>query len=147
MLLDVFGEAGRSQGLTWHRHGIRSPDGTYIPLMRAMDLRSDDAANNPHIMTMAGWQSLKEMHEFTYRNPIHIEAMKRLRQWVDRTEGPTMVMWWAPAGTRVTLEEAWCRLQTLRRDGPSPDAFTLQSRFPPPDRRSLAPEPRKISNW
>lgn len=139
MLLNVFGAAAKADGLKWHRHGIRSIDGSYVPLMHAMELESKSVEENPHILTMGGWTSLKAMHGFTYRHPIHIQAMKELRHWVDRTEGPTMVMWWAPAGKRVSLEDGWSRLQMLRANGPSPEAFTLQERFPAPDRRTLIP--------
>lgn len=72
------------------------------------------------------------MHRFAYRDTLHREGMKTLRDWVDRSEGPAMVMWWAPKGTRVSLDEGWERLHLLRRKGPTEQAFTLQTRFDPP---------------
>ena len=63
----------------------------------------------------------------------HIEGMKGLRHWVDRSEGPTTVMWWDTPGRRVTLEEGWNKLQQLRQNGPSEFAFNLQNRFDPPE--------------
>ncbi|MDQ6697104.1 MAG: DUF3291 domain-containing protein, partial [Actinomycetota bacterium] len=46
-----------------------------------------------------------------------------------------MVLWWIPTGTVPTVAEAQARLERLRRGGPSPEAFTFRSPFPPPDAR------------
>ena len=43
-----------------------------------------------------------------------------------------LVLWWVPAGTVPTVAEAKERLESLRRRGPSPDAFTLRAPFPSP---------------
>ncbi|WP_299371958.1 DUF3291 domain-containing protein [uncultured Tateyamaria sp.] len=128
----VFAQARADDDLLWHNHGARMPDGSYTDTNGIIGHRSDRTEDNIHILTMAGWRDLAAMHRFTYREPLHRDGMKTLRDWVDRSEGPTMVMWWAPRGTRVSLEAAWDKMQMLRRDGPGPDAFTLQQRFDPP---------------
>ena len=50
------------------------------------------------------------------------------------------VAWWVPTGVRPTVAQADERLAALRRNGPTPYAFTLQRPFPPAgssvDRRS-----------
>ena len=38
-----------------------------------------------------------------------------------------------PAGHRPPVAEAKERLELLRREGPSPEAFTFRKPFPPPD--------------
>jgi hypothetical protein len=43
-----------------------------------------------------------------------------------------LALWWIPAGTTPTVEEAERRLATLRERGPSSDAFTLREPFPAP---------------
>ncbi|MEO1642010.1 MAG: DUF3291 domain-containing protein [Pseudomonadota bacterium] len=128
----VFGDADKADGLRWHNHGIRLAGGSYLDLPGVFSLKTE-GAQNPHVMTMAGWDSAKALHSFTYRMASHVEGMKRLRHWVDRSEGPTMVMFWAERGRRVALEEAWERLCRLRKDGPSELAFTMQQRFDAPD--------------
>lgn len=127
----VFGDADTSDGLRWHDHGIRLFDGSYLPLPGIFALQTD-GHDNPHVMTMAGWESAKALHSFAYRMRSHAEAMKRLRDWVDRSEGATMVMFWAKRGRRISLEEGWDRLQRLRKDGPSEAAFNLQQRYDAP---------------
>jgi hypothetical protein len=127
----IFADAREAEGPRWHNHGIRLADGNYLDLPKIFQLRTE-ADENPHIMTMAGWESAKALHRFSYRMRSHADGMKQLRHWVDRSEGATMVMFWAERGKRVALEEAWDRLQKLRSDGPTPEAFSLQQRFDAP---------------
>ncbi len=42
-----------------------------------------------------------------------------------------MTLWWIPAGTIPTLDEAEERLLHLRKHGPTPRAFTFRDPFPP----------------
>ena len=128
----VFEDAKTFEGMRWHNHGARMPDGSYLDLMAFTTLVTNSSAENPHVMTMGGWDSPKALHQFAYRMSSHMQGMKELRSWVDRSEGAIMVMWWAPRGTRVTLEEGWNRLMHLREHGATPEAFTLQERFEAP---------------
>ncbi|APX12953.1 DUF3291 domain-containing protein [Tateyamaria omphalii] len=129
----VFARAKADDGMFWHNHGARMPDGSYGDMNDLLSLQTDRTEDNFHILTMAGWRDAKAMHSFAYRDALHRDGMKTLRDWVDRSEGATMVLWWAIKGTRVALEDGWNKLQNLRSNGPSAEGFTLQSRFPPPD--------------
>ena len=129
----VFARAKADDGMFWHNHGARLPDGTCGDMNDILTLQTGRTDENFHILTMAGWRDVQAMHRFAYREPLHRNGMKTLRDWVDRSQGATMVMWWAKRGARVALEDGWTRLQTLRTDGPSAQCFTLQTRFPPPD--------------
>lgn len=126
-------QAKAFEGMRWHNHGARMPDGSYLDLPELVSLSTQSGEDNPHVMTMAGWDSAQALHGFAYRVRDHMEGMKTLRDWVDRSEGSTMAMWWVPNGERVTLEGAWEKLHHLREHGPTPDAFTLQERFEAPD--------------
>lgn len=128
----VFAQAKADDGLFWHNHGARMPDGRYAEMADVLAHKSDSTTGNFHILTMAAWRDVQAMHRFAYRDPLHVEGIRTLRDWVDRSEGPTMVMWWAPRGTRVSLQDGWDRLCALRASGPCADAFTLQERFAPP---------------
>lgn len=128
----VFAQAKLDGDLLWHNHGVRAPDGQFLDMDGLLAYRAETTNENCHIMTMAGWKDVQAMHRFTYREPLHVEGMKALRDWVDRSQGPTMVMWWVERGTRVGLDEAWQRLAMLRSIGPTAEAFSLQTRFPCP---------------
>lgn len=49
--------------------------------------------------------------------------MKRRARWFVPSEVPTFAIWWIAAGTVPTLAEGVARLEKLRRDGPTADAF------------------------
>lgn len=129
----IFLQAASFAGLKWHVHGARLPDGSYLALPEFFTFSSASASDNPHVMTMAGWQDARALHQFSHRLRDHVDGMKALRDWVDRSEGATMVMWWSERSKRVKLDDGWERLQHLRVHGPSPDAFNMQQRFEAPD--------------
>lgn len=134
----VFAATRGVRGLLWHDHATRLPSGRYVSPSELMALETSGTQDNPHIMTIAGWEDLAALQRFSYRDPSHAAGIQRLRDWVDRSEGPTTALWWAPRGPWPTPEAAWDRLTRLRRDGPGPEAFTLRARFTPDG----APEPR-----
>lgn len=129
----VFAQAKADEGMFWHAHGARTSDGGYSDMNGLLSLQTDRTEDNFHILTMAGWRDAAALHRFAYRDPLHRAGMKMLRDWVDRSDGPTMVLWWDKRGTRVALEDGWTRLQKLRAEGPTPQAFSLQTRFAPPE--------------
>jgi hypothetical protein len=43
------------------------------------------------------------------------------------------VLWWVPAGHIPTVQEAVQRLELLRANGPSPDAFHFGEAYSAPD--------------
>jgi hypothetical protein len=44
-----------------------------------------------------------------------------------------------PVGRRPAVEEGWGKVETLRRLGPSGQAFTLRHMFPAPDANEAPP--------
>lgn len=85
------------------------------------------------MVNMSVWESVEALREYTYRGP-HLNPVRRRREWFDHAGMEAyLVLWWIPAGTIPTLEEAWDRLELLARKGPGPDAFTLRHPYPPPD--------------
>lgn len=119
----IFADADKFDGIFWHGHGLRCPDGSWRGYDNAFPYPADLRA--PDVSTMAVWRSLEDLKEFTYYGRTHPPGMRRLGQEVDRSDGPGFVMWWAPKGTRFTLEEGYQRLQHLRRHGSSDYAFSL----------------------
>jgi hypothetical protein len=107
--------ADRSPGFVW----------------RLRDANADDATAlrpyGPDVMVnMSVWESLEALRTFVYRT-VHLEPMRRRREWFVPPVEDHLVLWWIPAGTLPTLAEAGERLARLRRDGPSPEAFTFRS--------------------
>ena len=87
------------------------------------------------IPNLSVWESLAALREFTYRG-AHGDALRGRRQWFVPPSGASMALWWVADGERPSLAEGHRRLELLRTDGPTPEAFTL--------RRAYEPEPGQV---
>jgi hypothetical protein len=85
------------------------------------------------IVNLTVWESIEALRAFTYQTADHLEVLRRRREWFDHEGlGAHYVLWWLPAGTLPTLEEARDRLALLDKEGATPDAFTFREAFPAP---------------
>jgi hypothetical protein len=83
------------------------------------------------IINMSVWGSLEALRDYVYRSD-HTKVLTRRRDWFEKLDRPHVALWWIPAGTLPTVEDAKRRLQILAERGPSSDAFTFRDRFPAP---------------
>ena len=121
----IFSDADSYEGLHWHTHGIRRPCGTWYGMEAAFPYPADISA--PDVCTMAGWKSVEALRDFTYNGRTHPPGMRRLSSQLDRSAGAGFVLWWAKRGERFTLQDGWDRLQSLRQNGPTDHAFSLDN--------------------
>jgi hypothetical protein len=84
------------------------------------------------IVNMSVWESIEALHAFTYRSD-HKAVFARRYDWFERAAGPNMVLWWLPAGTTPTVDDALARLRRLAEHGPTAEAFTFKAVFPEPE--------------
>src|SRR5688572_24209334 len=82
------------------------------------------------LINMSVWSSLETLRAFVYTT-AHVQILRQRRAWFEQLATSHMVLWWVPAGHIPTVEEALARLDGLRRDGPTPAAFTFRSPFEP----------------
>lgn len=82
------------------------------------------------LINMSVWESIDALRAFTY-DTAHVAILRRRREWFERLASAHMVLWWVDAGHRPTIDEALERLDRLRRDGPTPAAFTFRTPFEP----------------
>lgn len=85
------------------------------------------------VLSLSVWESVLSLADFVYGKQ-HLAVMRRKRQWFLPMREAYTVLWWVPAGHEVTLEEASEHLAMLDEFGPSPQAFTFRTAFPPPER-------------
>lgn len=84
---------------------------------------------DPHIIVnMSVWQDLPTLKDYTYRS-MHGRFFARRAEWFEKMNSPHLALWWIPAGTRPTLEDAKARLQAIAAHGDTPQAFTFRSVF------------------
>jgi hypothetical protein len=88
-------------------------------------------------LNMSVWTDPQALGAFVYRSD-HIGIMRRRKEWFEKLE-LYMALWWAPAGHIPTVEEGISKIETLRRLGPTAEAFTFRHTFPAPDADEAPP--------
>jgi hypothetical protein len=78
-----------------------------------------------YIVNLSVWRDAESLHAFAFESD-HVQVMRRRREWFQRMAEAYLVLWWIPAGHRPDLAEAARRLDHLRRNGPTPEAFTFR---------------------
>ena len=87
--------------------------------------------NDPRVLfNLTTWRSVDDLRRYVYRTE-HAAFLRRRRHWFLRPLKPPLAMWWVPAGTRPTVDEAMDRLERLWREGPSSEAFPLTQPYGP----------------
>jgi len=84
------------------------------------------------IVNMSVWESVETLREYVYKT-MHVEYLRRRREWFQPHVELHLACWWLPAGSVPTVEEGLRRVALIREHGPGPDAFTLAKPFPAPD--------------
>nr|WP_229697769.1 DUF3291 domain-containing protein [Nonomuraea cavernae] len=80
------------------------------------------------LVNLSVWESLESLWDYAYRS-AHLGVLRRRREWFLRTAEPYLVMWWIPEGRLPTVAEGMRRLERLRDEGPSPEAFTFKESY------------------
>lgn len=122
-MLDTLNQvADEAPGFVWRLVDEGSNDATAIrtPL-------GDDVMVN-----MSVWETREALWNYVYRSG-HLDMLRRRAEWFELPKGPFQVMWWVPAGHIPTVEEAVERLELLRAQGPTPNAFGFRDTYRPED--------------
>jgi hypothetical protein len=92
------------------------------------------AVDDPRIIVnLSVWESIEALHDYVYRGD-HVGPLRDRKQWFERMEGPSLVLWWIPSGSLPRVEQGMARLKYLHRHGSTAKAFTLRETYPPPGR-------------
>ena len=83
------------------------------------------------IVNLSVWFSVEQLRDYAYRS-AHGKFFARRREWFEPFDGPHLALWWIPAGTTPTIDEAKTRLANLALSGETERAFTFRRTFPPP---------------
>jgi len=84
-----------------------------------------------YIVNISVWEDVKSLQNFVFKS-AHIEIMRRRKEWFQTIKEAYTVLWWVPAGHHPDFAESKSKLELLRADGPSQDAFTFNTPFPNP---------------
>lgn len=113
--------AERSPGFVWR---LQTEDGD------ATAIRPFEDENM--LVNMSVWRDVESLNKYVYSS-AHVDVMRRRKQWFERMSEAYLVLWWVPSGHRPSVTEAIAKLETLRTQGPTAQAFTFRHAFPPPD--------------
>lgn len=88
--------------------------------------------NDNVIVNMSVWESIECLHAYVYRS-AHVKIMARRKEWFDHMPEAYTVLWWVPQVHRPTPAEAHRKLEILKEQGPTAEAFTFKNAFSPPN--------------
>ena len=111
--------ADASPGFVWR---LQTEDGNAT----SIKLTDDEL----FIVNLSVWESVEALGDFVYRS-AHTSFLRRRSEWFEKYGSVYLVMWWVPAGTIPTVDDAMARLAQLEEHGPTPSAFTFRHRFAP----------------
>ena len=80
------------------------------------------------LINMSVWESVESLGDYVYRSD-HTGYLRRRREWFERISEAIVALWWVPAGHRPTVAEGIERIEHLRTNGPTPQAFTFRQPF------------------
>jgi hypothetical protein len=112
--------AEASTGFVWRLEGDDGAGATSIKV----------SADPQFIVNMSVWESLESLGDYVYRS-VHVEYLRRRREWFEQNTEMHLALWWIPAGEIPTVEEGLRRVELIRAHGPTEQAFSLKRAFRP----------------
>ena len=83
------------------------------------------------LVNISVWTDVDSLNKYVYGS-AHVEIMRRRKEWFERMREAYFVLWWVHKGHRPTVEEAIEKLELLRKNGPTIEAFTFRQSFAQP---------------
>lgn len=83
------------------------------------------------LVNMSVWETIEHLKHFVYKT-AHAEVMRQRKLWFESMKQTYQVLWWIPVGNEPTTADAVARLDLLRENGPTPQAFSFKQTFSPP---------------
>lgn len=84
------------------------------------------------LINMSVWESVEALFDYTYKSD-HLKVMRERAKWFEPMKEMHMVLWWIPVGHIPTEQEAIAKLELLRKNGPTAEAFSFKEHFPRPN--------------
>lgn len=84
------------------------------------------------LVNMSVWRDIESLNQYVY-GTAHVDIMRRRKEWFERMRDASVVLWWVRQGHRPTVPEAIAKLELLRTQGPTAEAFTFRHAFLAPD--------------
>lgn len=93
------------------------------------DATNIQAFDDPNIIVnMSVWDSVDALKNFMFRTH-HRDFLRRKKEWFHSIPEDSYVLWWVPVGHIPSIDEAIEKLEYLRKNGDTPQAFSFKSNF------------------
>ncbi|WP_193161500.1 DUF3291 domain-containing protein [Microbulbifer hainanensis] len=112
--------ADRSPGFVWR---LQTEEGDAT----AINVFGDELI----IVNMSVWTSLAALKGYVYSGE-HLEVLKQKKSWFEKLSGPSLALWWIPAGKQPTVDDGKAALAQLDLKGPTAQSFTFARPFAAP---------------
>ncbi|WP_286262594.1 DUF3291 domain-containing protein [Thalassotalea atypica] len=87
------------------------------------------AFDNPNtIINLSVWKDVDALKTFMFKTD-HVKFFKRKAQWFEKPRIATYVLWWIEDNEHPTVEQGIERLEALRANGETPEAFSFKQTF------------------
>jgi hypothetical protein len=101
-------------------------------IWRLKDENNNATAFNPYedeqvIINISVWESVEKLERFMYQT-LHVEFLKRRKEWFQTFGKIYTAMWWIPIGKFPTIEESIEKLAHLQSNGPSQQVFDFRNK-------------------
>jgi len=110
----INGLGKRSPGFVWMMEGSGEP-GTG-------NTENAIGGDPQFVANMSVWESAEALEHFVW-NTVHRQFYQRRAEWFEVMGAQHFVMWWVPQGHRPTLDEGLARLERMKAQGASDEAF------------------------
>lgn len=80
------------------------------------------------IVNMSVWRCIDALKNFMFRTH-HRDFLRRKKEWFHNIEEDSYVLWWVNDDHIPTIEEGIEKLEYLRKNGDTPNAFSFKSNF------------------
>lgn len=87
--------------------------------------------DNSLLINVSVWEDVTSLQQYVYKS-MHVEIMKRKREWFHHFSGFYYALWWIKAGAFPSAQQAAEKLKQLQANGPSQEVFTFKESYPPP---------------
>ena len=81
------------------------------------------------LVNMSVWESIDALKDFVYKS-AHVELIRDRQAWFHKYIDSHQALWWIPAGSIPTIEEAKEKLEHIQKQGPTQEAFHFGKVFP-----------------
>jgi hypothetical protein len=101
-------------------------------IWRLKDENNNATAFNPYedeqvIINISVWESIEKLEQFMYQT-LHVEFLKRRKEWFQAFGKVYTAIWWIPVGKFPTIAESIEKLAYLQSYGPSQQVFDFRNK-------------------